>query len=372
MGLKHKDIWTMKYSKRVLLGLIIACGLNAITANACTVLTIKDKQGATYQGRTMEFVDFPFYVNYFPKLTKFTSKTPKGEIGLEFVAKYAFIGVSGSDNDTPDAFITDGVNSSGLTIAFNVFGEGKLPPVSQPKALNAIHLGSWILSQFSSVNEVKAALSKQQIWHSSKLFPKDSFPFHVAIFDRSGKGIVIEYINGKQVIHDNPVGVLTNGPDFNWHLTNLNNYTGLSNTNTMRANFNSYSVKAEDIGGNLMGLPSDDMSSGRFVRAAFYSNYAQRLDKKHAIASLGKIMNKFDRIRGVSIDKEGVVEFAFKKPSEEQKKSGEWVVWTSLIDLDNSTYYIRPDHSLNYCKFELNKIEKQGRAFSLPISKLVC
>lgn len=337
----------------------------------CTTLIIKDKQGATYQGRTMEFMEFPFYVNYFPELTKFTSRAPKGKTGLEFVAKYAFIGVSSSDNKPQEAFITDGVNSSGLSVAFNAFNEGELSVVSQSKVLAATNLGSWILSQFSTVSEVKNALEKQQIWQSSELFAKEIFPFHIAVFDRSGKGIVIEYINGKQIIYDNPVGVMTNGPDFNWHLTNLNNYASLSNIGTAKASFNGHPIKAVDIGGNLLGLPSDDMSSGRFVRAAFYSNYAQKPDQSNAIAVLGKIMNKFDRIKGITADKDGVVEFAFDN-NKKADNSGEWVTWTSLIDLNNSVYYIRPDHSLNYCKFDLNKIDKKSCAFSLPVNKLVC
>lgn len=361
----------MNYGKIVLLALIGVCGLNIANVSACTTLIIKDKQGATYQGRTMEFTEFPFYVNYFPKLTKFISRAPKGKTGLEFVAKYAFIGVSGTNNDPQEAFITDGVNSGGLTIAVNAFNEGKLPIVSKTKVLAATNLGSWILSQFSTVSEVKIALEKQQIWQSSALFTQEKFPFHVAVSDRYGKSIVIEYINGKQIIHDNPVGALTNGPDFNWHLTNLNNYAALSNVGTAHASLNGHPIKAVDIGGNLLGLPSDDMSSGRFVRAAFYSNYAQKPDQSNAIAVLGKIMNKFDRIKGVTTDKDGIIEFAFDK-NKKVDNSGEWVLWTSLIDLNNSVYYIRPDHSLNYCKFDLNKIDKKSSAFSLPISKLAC
>lgn len=361
----------MNYGKIVLLALIGICGLNTTNISACTALTIKDKQGATYQGRTMEFTEFPFYVNYFPKFSKFISRAPKGKTGLEFVAKYAFIGVSGTNNDPQETFITDGVNSGGLTVAINAFNGGKLPVTSQSKVLAATNLGSWILSQFSTVSEVKTALEQQQVWQSSAFFAQEDFPFHIAVFDRLGKGIVIEYINGKQIIYNNPVGVLTNGPDFNWHLTNLNNYAALSNIGTANASLNGHPIKAIDIGGNLLGLPSDDMSTGRFVRAAFYSNYAQKPDQSNAIAVLGKIMNKFDRIKGITADKDGIVEFAFNK-NKKSDNPGEWVTWTSLIDLKNSVYYIRPEHSLNYCKFDLNKIDKKSRAFSLLVSKLAC
>lgn len=41
--------------------------------------------------------------------------------------------------------------------------------------------------------------------------------------DADSDSIVIEFANGEQQVHDNPLGVMTNGPEFSWHLTNLNN-----------------------------------------------------------------------------------------------------------------------------------------------------
>lgn len=41
---------------------------------------------------------------------------------------------------------------------------------------------------------------------------------HWAIADSEGNSIVVEYINGSLNIHNNDVGVLTNDPDYIWHL----------------------------------------------------------------------------------------------------------------------------------------------------------
>ena len=49
-------------------------------------------------------------------------------------------------------------------------------------------------------------------------------PIHYILFDKTGVGLVIEYLNGVQDVYDNSVGVVTNEPDFPWHLKNLNNY----------------------------------------------------------------------------------------------------------------------------------------------------
>ena len=49
--------------------------------------------------------------------------------------------------------------------------------------------------------------------------------------DASGKSIVIEYVGGKLNVHDDPLGVITNSPTFDWHMTNLRNYVNFSMTN---------------------------------------------------------------------------------------------------------------------------------------------
>lgn len=44
---------------------------------------------------------------------------------------------------------------------------------------------------------------------------------HVALHDAAGKNLVIEFIEGEVKIYDNPLGVLTNRPDFTWQINNL-------------------------------------------------------------------------------------------------------------------------------------------------------
>lgn len=41
--------------------------------------------------------------------------------------------------------------------------------------------------------------------------------------DKSGKSIVIEPVGGELKIYDAPLGVMTNSPPFDWHMTNLRN-----------------------------------------------------------------------------------------------------------------------------------------------------
>jgi choloylglycine hydrolase len=351
--------------------LLITTIVNLNNANACTTLTIKDNQGNIYQGRTMEFGDgLPkVYLNYYPKGSKFKANAPVGSSPLNYDAKYAFIAATGIADKSNQLLVADGINTQGLTVALNMFGQSKgSSTTARTDILDADSLGKWILSQFATTKEAAKAISQQPIWFEPTVFGKP-FPFHIAVFDRSGSGIVLEFIEGKLTISDNPVGVMTNGPYFKWHLTNLNNYTTLSNIGNSTSIWNGYHIAFVDIGGNTLGLPSDDSSSGRFVRAVFYTNYAVKPDQSNATAVLGKIMNKFDRVNGVTRTN-GKSSESLSSRDTINKSPSEWTIFTTLRDLNNNIYYIRTENSINYSKFDLNLIAQKSQPFSIPFNDL--
>ena len=55
-------------------------------------------------------------------------------------------------------------------------------------------------------------------------------------------------------VYDNPVGLMTNSPRFDWHLTNLNNYTYLSNIDQSTNTFGSLQANQPDSGIATVGL----------------------------------------------------------------------------------------------------------------------
>src|SRR5690606_21691701 len=170
--------------------------------------------------------------------------------------------------------------------------------------LAAIDLGSWALSQFSTVSEVKAALAEQPVLVTS-LLPGGLLktPFHYTLHDATGASIVIEFANGKQQVIDNPVGVMTNGPEFSWHMTNLNNYTFLSNKDQSKLQIRGREFRQPDSGIATVALPASNTSVGRFVRAVYYSQFAEKATTpEQAVATLAHVMNNFDRPRGITID----------------------------------------------------------------------
>jgi len=97
-------------------------------------------------------------------------------------------------------------------------------------------------------------------------------PVHYAIHDASGKSIVIEYVEGKLHVYDDPLGVLTNSPAFDWQTTNLRNYVNFSLVNVPPVHLGTVTLVGFGQGTGMLGLPGDITPPARFVRAVAYTN----------------------------------------------------------------------------------------------------
>ena len=159
-----------------------------------------------------------------------TGTTPEGDKGLKWTTKYASLGANGAG--LPVVF--DGVNEKGLSIGLFYFpttaGYMKYNPADAAKTIAPWQVGSWILENFATIEEVKASAEHRG---GGRQFPAWGFvpPVHYVVYDAAGKSIVIEYVDGQLHVHDNPLGVMSNSPTFDWHMTNLRNYVNFSLTN---------------------------------------------------------------------------------------------------------------------------------------------
>lgn len=163
-------------------------------------------------------------------------------------------------------------------------------------------LGVWLLGQFATVDEVKAGLQEVAVWAAPIKQIGNQMPNqHLVLFDAGGKGIVIEYVDSKLHIYDNPVGVATNDPTFDWQLTNLQNYTGITGINTPVRKFGALEVRTGASGSGLLGLPGDPMPPSRFVRLAVNrSNAAKPADARETVAMASHLINGVDSPRGTA------------------------------------------------------------------------
>jgi choloylglycine hydrolase len=167
-----------------------------------------------------------------PKGTPIALTAPPGvKLPAKTVAtKYSAVGISA--NIIPGGALLEGQNSAGLGMSGNF-----LPGFTQYQAVTAqdtnyvsiLAFGSWALGNLASVAEVRAALPTIKVWSDPSL-PSGPTPptLHFVFTDRSGAGVVVEYVNGELRMHDNAAHVLTNAPTYDWHLLNLRNYLNLS------------------------------------------------------------------------------------------------------------------------------------------------
>ena len=192
------------------------------TSSACTAMMMKDANGNAYQARTMEWSGvLPEALHYLPVGSMIQSQTPSGKQGMTFKTKYGFVGVS-LKHMVPNAKqpgIAEGANDQGLSLSLNAFLGSEAPTVdSDPsKVLSIMDFGAWALGSFQNVAQVKQALQSRDVsvWLPPlAILGGMKAPFHYAIFDKTGAGIVVEFTEGKLNVYDNPVGVMTNIPEF--------------------------------------------------------------------------------------------------------------------------------------------------------------
>lgn len=353
----------------------------------CTSLAYKDAAGRAYFGRTLELtVDLPYQVLYLPAGYETVSDVP-GHPAVAFAARHGVLAVAmparvptaQAPMTVADLKVLEGLNDQGLTFSLLSYpaAAGKQASVAATQAvLSASDLGAWALGQFGTVAEVKAALAAQPVMlQPLQLLGGVESPFHYVVHDVTGAALVIEFDHGAMTVYDNPVGVMTNGPKFDWHLTNLDNYTFLSNVDKSSATFGGYKAAQPDSGIATAGLPASNTSVGRFVRAAYYAQFTEAAATPDlAVQTLAHVMNNFDRPRGVTIDYPsgggGHMEVKGLAEDGATPYATEFTCWTSLSDLDRRLFFVRNYRSLNFTCFDLAALAGNKAPAAIPLQTL--
>lgn len=275
--------------------------LAASDAEACTGIKLVAKDGSFVHGRTLEYgIVVETSCAVVPRGYEFFGTTPNGK-GLPYKSKYGAVGAIAYD----DISLLDGLNEKGLAVGvfyFPGFAEyATITPENQSKALSPAEFSNWILTQFATVDEVKAALPSVVIAPTVvKAWGTAPPPFHYVVYDKEGNCISIEPIGGNLVVHDNRIGVYTNSPTFDWHLTNLRNFINLTPFNVKPLKIDGLELAPFGQGSGMVGLPGDFTPPSRFVRAAIFSITATpSATAKDSVLQAFHILNQFDIPIGV-------------------------------------------------------------------------
>lgn len=265
---------TMFKSLRTLCATSIAAALafSTTAANACTSFLLKAENGEVVYGRTLEFalpINSQLIVMPRGYVNKSTGPDGKAENGLTYSAKFAATGMNGLGLPV----IVDGINEKGLAAGMFFFpGLAKFQDVPEAEAGNSVashELVNYILTQFATVDEVKAGVPKIKVSNSPLAVFKGAAPVHYSVHDAAGNSVAIEYINGQLQITDNPTSVMTNAPSIQWHLDSLSWFATSTPTPVAPFKINGTSFPQWSTGGGQVAQPGDYSSPSRFIRAAY-------------------------------------------------------------------------------------------------------
>lgn len=315
--------------KKVIQCILILATLAIKTAEGCTGIRLIAKNGAVVYGRTLEFgKDIASKIIMIPRNYSFVGTLPRGQKGLRWHSKYAVVGANAFDA----VAIVDGVNEQGLAgglFYFSGYAQYQdIDPKEYDRALAPHELMTWILTNFATVAEIKKALPfikiAKTIFMPMSIIP----PLHAIVHDAQGNSLVIEYVHGALQMYDNPLGVITNAPTFDWHMTNLRNYVMISARNSAPVQLHNLKLEPMSQGSGMLGLPGDFTSPSRFVRAvAFSQNVTPCADEHETRNTLFHLLHLFDIPRGVVYqDVDGI-------------RNYELTQWTGVSDLRNMCYY---------------------------------
>ncbi len=259
---------------------------------------------------------------------------------------YALIGMAYVANGEPlyyDAINEKGLGMAGLNFPVNAYyheekkGKDNIAP---------FEFIPWILSQCATLKEVKNLLANINITQINFSEELPASPLHWLIASKEGS-ITVESVKDGLKIYDNPVGVLTNEPSFDYHMLNLTNYMSLSieppvNNFSSKVNLEPYSR-----GMGALGLPGDLSSASRFVKATF--------TKMNSIScsSENESVNQFFHILSSVEQQRGCVHMG--------KGEYEITIYSSCCNMNKGIYYYKTYENSRIIGVNMHKENLDGK-----------
>jgi hypothetical protein len=209
--------------KRLLSGisvLAVAAASVAAPAYACTRALYVGDGNLVLTGRNMDWKE-DMSSNLWVLPAGMKRNGAAGAQSAEWTSKYGGVVVSGYE-----AGSTDGMNEKGLVANLLYLAESQYPKPVQGKPY--ISLSTWLqyaLDNFATVGEAVEALRAEPFNVLAPALPNGApSTLHLSLSDASGDSAILEYVNGKLVIHHGKqYAVMTNSPIYSEQLA-LNAY----------------------------------------------------------------------------------------------------------------------------------------------------
>ncbi len=266
---------------------------------------------------------------------------------------YAMIGIATISDGYPlyyEATNEKGFSLAGLNFPGNAVYFDKAPDKDN---IAPFELIPWLLGQFDSVKNAMDALSRLNLWNTPFNEQYSLSPLHWILADKE-RCVTIESTANGLHIYENPVGVLTNNPPFEYHLYNLANYMNLTSMPPENRFSNLVDLKPFCLGMGAIGLPGDPSSPSRFVRAAFTKfNSVSGDSESESVSQFFHILGSVAQQRGVTNVRADAYEFT---------------LYSSCCNADKGIYYYTTYKNSQITAVDMHKEDLNGKVvISYPL-----
>ncbi|MBQ7295313.1 MAG: choloylglycine hydrolase [Clostridia bacterium] len=259
---------------------------------------------------------------------------------------YAMIGMAIVVGDYPLYY--EATNEMGLSMAgLNFPGNAHYKPFDDTKDnVTPFELIPYILGKCKDIREVKRELEKINLVKINFSEELPLSPLHWMISDKE-TSITVESVKEGLKVYDNPFGVLTNNPTFDYHLMNINNYMSLhegfaDNRISPERELSNYS-----LGMGALGLPGDYSSASRFVRAVFIKEKSPSCEnEKESVSQFFHILGGVAMPKGCVMTRDGEYEYTR---------------YSSCCNADKGIYYYTTYNNSSVTAVDMHSVDLDGR-----------
>ncbi|RKP53509.1 linear amide C-N hydrolase [Pararobbsia silviterrae] len=293
----------------------------ATLAQACTRALYAGADGQIITGRTMDWSE-----DMMSNLWVFPAGIERDGAGgprsPRWTSKYGSVIVSGYEIGSVDGMNERGLVANALYLAETDYGK---PDASRPP-LSISLWAQYALDNFATVAEAVDVLSQEPFQVIAPPLPNGkALTIHLSLSDAHGDSAILEYLDGKLVIHHGSAyKVMTNSPIYSEQLALDTYWRGV---------------------GGLAFLPGTNRAADRFVRTSFLLDAIPKQLDPNYIVGVPNRSYAFQAVAAVmSVMRSVSVPLGISTPDQPNLSS---TIWRTVADQKNLIYYFdsatRPD-----------------------------
>ena len=298
---------------------VIAAGVSE--AGACSRVFWNSNKQAQVVARTMDlYMSDEAQLVVYPRGMEREGASDAN--ALRWKAQYASVAVTALGKAT-----SDGLNEQGLAVHLLYLHDTKYEARDQRPALPNALWAQYVLDNCRTVVEALEKLQKVQVVSVSA--GGREWPLHLAIEDASGDSAIMEFVDGKEVVHHGKqFTVMTNEPPLQQQLENLAKHKLFGGTRT---------------------LPGDIDPASRFVRAATYlKTLPEPTDYRTAVAGV------------LGVIRTTMVPVGAQNTGDSESYDTWPTLWVSAADLTHRVFYFHSTKSPNLFWVDLKSLDPAG------------